>query len=454
MKRLAATLAILGILAPLTPAAAFDPNYIISDEEMTNRNAMTRDQIQEFLEKGYLASYQTTDWEGVTRSASDIIYRAAQDHGISPKFLLVLLQKEQSLIEDDEPTQKQLDWATGYAVCDYCSMSDPRIQRWKGFGKQVNSAALQFIEGYLADIEEQGYTVGKYGPDMPVEIDDVEVIPANAATAAMYAYTPHFQGNENFTRIWDNWFGSAAEYPTGTLLQAAGQEGVYLIQYGYKRPITSRSALVSRFNADMVIQVSSDALALYPTGNPISFPNYSLLKDDDGNIYLLVDDSLRHITSMEVFRKIGFVEDQVVAISNEDVTEYDKGNPITEQTLYPIGSLMQISGGSLFYVRDGMRHLIVDDIIRKEKFANVAITKVDAATLEQYREGKPVKLPDGYLVKSANDPRVYVISDGERRAIDSENTFLAFGWSWGNIITVSEDALEVHPVGEDISITE
>ena len=156
MKRLVATLAIFGILAPsVFPALAFDPNYILSDDDMTNGFALDRNQIQAFLDRGYLGDYKTTDYAGVTRSATDIIWRAAQTHGISPKFLLVLLQKEQSLVEDDEPTQKQLDWATGYAVCDDCPMDDPAIQRWKGFGKQINSAALQFGEGYMADISSR-----------------------------------------------------------------------------------------------------------------------------------------------------------------------------------------------------------------------------------------------------------------------------------------------------------
>jgi len=145
------SLGILGFLASLllpASAFAFNPNYIISDAELTDAQAMDRNQIQAFLERGTLAEYQTEDWEGRTRYASDIIWRAAQQNGINPRFLLVLLQKEQSLVEDPDPTTKQYDWATGYGVCDSCSMSDAGVSRWQGFGKQVNSAAMQFIEGY------------------------------------------------------------------------------------------------------------------------------------------------------------------------------------------------------------------------------------------------------------------------------------------------------------------
>ena len=148
MKRLSLSSLFLALILVATPAQAlafnFNPNYILSDFELHDSFSMDLNQIQHFLGRGFLADYVTEDWQGNTKYASDIIWRAAQNHKINPKFLLVLLQKEQSLVEDDAPNDRQLDWATGYAVCDDCSKDDPAIQRWKGFGKQINSAALQF----------------------------------------------------------------------------------------------------------------------------------------------------------------------------------------------------------------------------------------------------------------------------------------------------------------------
>ena len=121
----------------------FNPNYILSDEELQDYTTMNRADIQAFLQEygSWLVSHNTPDAEGVNRTASDIIYRAAITHKINPKYLLVKLQKEQSLITDPSPAQKQLDWATGYGICDSCSLSDPALQKHKGFGVQVDSAA-------------------------------------------------------------------------------------------------------------------------------------------------------------------------------------------------------------------------------------------------------------------------------------------------------------------------
>ena len=127
----------------------------------------------------------------------------------------------------------------------------------------------------MADIAETGSTQGKYGPNMPVEIDNQTLVPENAATASLYAYTPHIHGNKNFALIWNRWF--SIQHPTGTIVQADGESGVYLIEYGYKRPIRSWSAFLSRFNEELIVQVPKTSLANYPDGRPIDFPNYSIL---------------------------------------------------------------------------------------------------------------------------------------------------------------------------------
>lgn len=437
------------LLAPTTSHAfTFNPNFIISDSDLTNKNALDLTQIQQFLKKGFLGSYVTADHQGIQRTAADIIYHTAQNVGINPKFLIVLLQKEQSLIQSQSPTDKQLDWATGYAVCDDCSMNDPAIARWKGFGKQVNSAALQFVEGYLADIAKTGTTKGRYGPGVEVEISGQKIVPENAATAAMYAYTPHVHGNKLFVQIWNNWFKTY--HPNGTLLKANDSSEIYLIQNGTKRHIKSWSVFTSNFSPDRIITVGANQLAIYPEGRPLDFPNYSLLEDEIGNIYLLVDDSLRKLESREAFRRIGFVEDEIVKVTSDQLIGYATGDVLTENTTHPTGSLFAVEGGLAYYVQDGKRHIVLDDAILEARFAGAKPQVVAPVVIEQFREGAPVQLPDGVLVKSADEATVYVISDGMKRAIPSESSFIAYGWSWDDILTLPHNVLKIHPTGSSL----
>ena len=121
----------------------FNPNFIIDDFELTDSDSMSVDSIRRFLgsKGGILSSYRTVDIDSVERGAAEIIWRAANSHRINPKFLIVLLQREQSLVENPNPSPRDLDWATGYAVCDSCSTDDPGIQKFKGFAIQVDRAA-------------------------------------------------------------------------------------------------------------------------------------------------------------------------------------------------------------------------------------------------------------------------------------------------------------------------
>jgi len=447
MKKLVVLVFSLLLLFP-TKTFAFNANYLISDWDFTDIFSLDFNQIQHYLNRGFLADYQTEDSEGKIRYATDIIWRTAQNNGISPKVLLVMLQKEQSLIEDDDPSQNQLDWAMGYAVCDSCSKSDPAIQRWLGFGKQINSAAMQLSDGYLADIEAYGTTQGKYGPNVPVEIDNAIVTPVNAATAALYAYTPHLHGNENFVEIWDRWFST--NYPSGSLLQAVGDAGVYVIEYGFKRPIHSWSALVSRFNPNLIIEVSQETLDNYPDGSPIDFPNYSILQDQESSIYLLVDDTLRPFDSADAYHSLGFKDDELNPIDSDDLALYEIGEPLTVSTTSITGELVRLStNGAYFYLQGGYRHAVLTEDIARVRFGSHA-RSIIPMEVEQYKEADQLLLPDGYLIKSGLEPTVYVVAEGEILPIASESTFNSFGWQWNDIITVSNETIALHRLGDTI----
>ncbi len=454
MKRLIAATMLVGILAPsLTPVLAFDPDYIISDEEMTDPFALDLNGIQRYLDRGFLGSYTTEDVDGKTRSAAEIIWRAAQNYQLSPKFILGMLQREQSLVDDDDPSEKQLNWAMGYAVCDVCTTSDSEIQHWAGFAKQVDSASQQFRLGYLADLEENGQTVIGIGPGISTTIDGIEVVPANNATAALYTYTPHLHGNSNLAAIWDRYF--TQEYPSGSLLQAKGEDGVWLIQYGERRPITSKAALLSRFDPNNILSVEASTLLKYEVGSAIAFPNYSLLRAPTGTVFLIVDDTRRGIDSTETFRTIGFDPDEITDVSWDDLNAYQVGDNITLDSVYPEGHLLQdTSSGGVYFVQEGVKHPLISKTLLDVNFSGWRIHPTDPAELATYPTGEKVTLPDGLLVKSVDSPAVYVISEGKRLPITSGEVFESMGWKWENIKQVDEQTLNLHPVGEAIAAHE
>jgi hypothetical protein len=158
-------------------------------------------------------------------SAAQIIWNTSQSYGINPQVLIVLLQKEQSLVTDDWPWPTQYQKATGYA----CPDTAPCDSKYYGFFNQVDNAAWQFRQyginpgGYLYQAAVTRY-VG-YSPDGSCGGSNVFI--ENQATADLYNYTPYqpnagalaagwgsancgAYGNRNFWLYFNNWFGSTS----------------------------------------------------------------------------------------------------------------------------------------------------------------------------------------------------------------------------------------------------
>ncbi len=432
-------------LSQTYPAIAqFQPGVIMSDSEFVDYNSMSMDDIQRFLKdkKSYLADYVDP---AIRVRASQLIYDNSQLARINPKVLITTLQKEQSLIT--EPlTQRRLDWATGFGVCDSCSKSDPKLQRYKGFANQIDYAASTFRLFY-DNPQSYGFKVGS-----TYTIDDERVTIGNRATHALYLYTPHIPGNKNFYKIWKNWF--THEFPDGTLLQDSETGGIFIIQNGQKRPFASMLAFASRYDLEKVIVTSPENLSSFPLGPPIKYAQYSLLQDSKtGGIYLIVDDKKRPIVSREAFRKIGFNPEEVEQVSPEDLATIPTGEPITEENAHPTGALLQdTSTGGVWYVRDNVRHAIWSREIMNANFPYMKISPAKTEEIEKFRQGEPVKFKDGELVSAVGDPAVYVISNGLKLPIPTEKVFEKLGYDWKNVIQTSQKALSLHRTGEPLNI--
>jgi len=226
---------------PEPPATEFDPGHIVSDDAFYDSTAMSEEEIQAFLESvscrpdegvKCLADYsQSTTTQpavggahcaeyrgGIRERASRIITKVAEACGISPRSLLVLLQKEQSLLT--RPSVSGYERATGYGCPDTADCD----AKYFGFFNQVYNAAWQFRQ--YTEEPDRAYRIGSvqvgYHPDAACGASAVEI--RNQATANLYNYTPYQPsdatladpdtgdacsafGNLNFWRIWHRWFG-------------------------------------------------------------------------------------------------------------------------------------------------------------------------------------------------------------------------------------------------------
>ncbi len=448
MKYLIHLLLIINFLIPVPARGlSFDPNLIIPDSDFFNSQDMSAKEVQRFLEKkgSALAHYTTTNLQGETQLASDAIWSAATSYHLNPKVLLVLLQKEQSLIENPQPTKDALEWATGYGVCDSCSKDDPGILDLKGFWTQIHKAAWR--KNYYKEHPDEF----RYKPLKSQTVDTTSVIPQNWATAILYNYTPHIRGNYSFWKIWQRYF--AKIFPDGMVVQEKGSNDIWLISQGKKRLFKSKNIFLSRYHARSLVTVESHSLDLYERGSPISYPQYSLLRDPKKNIYLIIDDKRYHIPSMALFRKIGYNPDELIKASKKDIEGYDLAGSLSVENKNPLGELVQDNKTkSVFLVRDTVKYPLLEEVLLKTNFRHWKIKKVSPKKLNTFTDGEPVVFKDGTLVKYAYDDLIYIISDGLKRPITSLEAFSALGFDFSQVIISQGDTLDLHLEGDPVDL--
>jgi hypothetical protein len=264
----------LVVSMPATPAAALSGNdwkagRIIDDSIFYNKDSMSVDQVQQFLnsKNPNCDNWGTQTYNGTTRrayseskgvkfpltclkeyyenptthennlaktdgqaalipsgaqSAAQIIWNAAQQYTINPQVLIVLLQKEQILVQDDWPWPIQYQGATGYGCPDTAACDS----QYYGFYNQVTNAAYQFRH-YASNPNLFNFVPGnnniQWSPNSSCGGSTVNII--NQATASLYDYTPYqpnqaalnnlygtgdscsAYGNRNFWRYFNDWFG-------------------------------------------------------------------------------------------------------------------------------------------------------------------------------------------------------------------------------------------------------
>ena len=174
------------------PSNQFDPTTIMSDSSFRDISASAAE-VQAFLDQqpGSLKSYHGQDHSGVAKSAAEMIAEAAVAWNVSPKVLLVTLQKEQSLLAQANPSGNAMNWALGVGKTDSST-----LYRYQGFGNQIWYGAATLNNN-----------AERWKPGVQLLIDGNYLSPSNGATHSLYRYTPHIRGNTSFWMLYWRYFG-------------------------------------------------------------------------------------------------------------------------------------------------------------------------------------------------------------------------------------------------------
>ena len=294
---LALSLAVLSV--PLSSAfgeTGFRAGNIISDANMYQSTpSMSVTEIQNFLntqgaacrgngclknirlntrsidaDKFCKGSYQGVNSEPV----SQVIYKVSQACQISPKVLLVTIQKEQSGITKNLTAAKQ-NKLTGYG----CPDGRPCSEQYYGIQNQIYRSAHQFQRYRIKSTNysfRSGITTNIHF-SYQSGCGSSKVKLENQATASLYNYTPYqpnealfsgnpdlcsSDGNYNFFKIYQRWFGD----PRSTISATTPSSKVAVPESGYTGTSNNTKAQATKEEAVSTPATGSNAHAAQKVG--------------------------------------------------------------------------------------------------------------------------------------------------------------------------------------------
>jgi LysM repeat protein len=292
-------------------AAWFNPGQIISDSAFYTAGTMSVADIQRFLNgkvaacradatrPGCLKDYRlstpaVTGTAGrcaslpakTNISAAEIIHDVSIACGISPKVLLVKLQKEQGLVTSTNPSPRAYEFALGMDCPDTpagCSAASAGFfwQLYKGAGQ------LQWYSNPAGSFTwlKPGRTISRPFQANNPGCGSQSFVLENKATAALYYYTPYVPnqtalanlygvgdvcsayGNRNFFRDYTDWFGSPIG---GSFLLKGDAADVFMIVNETKFRIPTPQLLTSLAPLGPVGTVPNAHLDRYTTVSDMS----------------------------------------------------------------------------------------------------------------------------------------------------------------------------------------
>lgn len=450
--------ALVGLGVTVAPPAAavtgaqWDAGNIISDSVFYDYGSMTPGQIQALLTdkgsscqaanglsclKDYTMATPAREAEGGLcsgysaasgESAATIIYNVARSCQISPRTLLVLLQKESSIVTRWTPSAIAYQSATGYGCPDTAACDST----YYGLFNQLYMAARQF-KIYATYPTRYGYQAGRvntilYNPDRNCGSSQVYI--ANQATAGLYTYTPYqpnaaalgnlygagdgcsAYGNRNFWWLFSDWFGDTQ---TGSfLLRSIADPAVYLVSGQTKYQVYDLATLNSLAPLGAVGFVSPEYLAGLNTGRVLG----RFVRGPDGAVYLVDGSVLHQAPTCAMVFDYGDDCASTVPLTSTQVGLFTKGSGLTQ--------LVSTTSGKTFYVNARAKQESYDDASLSAAGVRGPRLGLSEPALAALPYGAPI-IRDDVLAVSRSDASVWLSRAGRftnmPRTINAQNAW-------------------------------
>jgi hypothetical protein len=454
--------------ADAADASQFQAGNIISDAIFFDGTAINSDEVQSFLSSkvsnctaGYtcLKDYRQNtptmpasagrcnQYDGAANeTAAQIIAKVGAACGINPRVLIVLLEKEQSLVTSSSPSSSRYSNATGFA----CPDTAPCDPAYAGFFYQVYSAARQF-KNYGLYPGSFNYHAGQwnnilYSPNSSCGSSPIYI--ENQATANLYIYTPYqpnaaalsnlygtgdgcsAYGNRNFWRIFTDWFGSTQ---AGLLFRSTNNPSVFVISNNVKHAVPDLLTFSAYTPAGGLSFVSDAYIASIPSGGVAK----RIIRNETGGIFLIdAGMKLAFTTCAQVYAYGGSCD----ATGYVQLTNQQAGNYVNGPTVDQI--LGTTEGPTYFPALGVKREIAGSQAAAANSLPWPASRVLTSGALSSLPLGQPV-VANNTIIKSRQSGQAYLVSDSKKYLLSA--SILGYVGEVSNYLT--NESLSLIPDG-------
>ena len=236
-------------------------------------------------------------------------------------------------------------------------------------------------------------------------------------------------------------------YPDGVLVKQTGKNEIYLIENKQRREFTSSKLMSAlKYNPANAISITEDELNHFPAGEKMKYPDNTLAKTEDSpSVYLIQNGKRKEFTSAVLFEKLGYKWNNIITIASSEM----ENHPANGKVLYPNGYLIKSSDNPAVYILEAGKKRMITSITLFEKrgYKWSDIVSLNLEEIKDYPDGKIMIYPDGTLIKREGFPAVYKIENETRKEFTSLALFEATKSKWSDIIVLNKDEFLAYPDG-------
>jgi D-alanyl-D-alanine carboxypeptidase len=152
---------------------------------------------------------------------------------------------------------------------------------------------------------------------------------------------------------------------------------------------------------------------------------------------------------------LGFNPQEIIEATENEMSSYETGPTITISTTKPQGVIYKITdaANAHFLLKDGVLFPLLAPEVAQTNYPGLDVEnkkKKDIANLPI--SDKLITFTDGTLLKMKDRNIIYVVDKGQKRRIADEETFLAMGYNYKNLVTASLSTLLAMSEGSSIYV--